>query len=59
LYNFFRNGAKGNEIESFITNINTDFIPPGKAIEIENQIYNISKSESVSPDELPNMPEIN
>ena len=30
LYNFFRgSGAKENEIESFITNINSGYIPPG------------------------------
>jgi hypothetical protein len=54
LYNFFRgSGAKENEVESFISNINSGYILPGKAIEIENQIYDISKSESVSPDRLP------
>jgi hypothetical protein len=55
IYNFFRSsGAKENEIESFITNINSGYIPPGKAIGLINQIYNISKSESVPPDQLPN-----
>jgi hypothetical protein len=55
VYNFFRgSGAKENEIESFITNINSGYIPPGKAIELINQIYEISKSESVPPDQLPN-----
>ena len=55
LYNFFRgSAAKENEIESFIININSGYIPPGKAIELINQIYEISKSESVSPDQLPN-----
>jgi hypothetical protein len=54
LYNFFRgSGAKENEIESFITNINSGYIPPGKAIDLINQIYEISKSESVPPDQLP------
>jgi hypothetical protein len=54
LYNFFRNsGAKENEIESFITNINSGYIPPGKAIELINQIYGITKSQSVSPEQLP------
>ncbi len=54
LYNFFRNsGAKENEIESFITNINSGYIPPGKAIEVINQIHEITKSESVSPEQLP------
>src|SRR5919202_6878071 len=54
LYNFFRgSGAKENEIESFITNINSGYIPPGKAIELINQVYEISKSESVPLDQLP------
>jgi hypothetical protein len=55
LYNFFRSsGAKENEVESFITNINSGYIPPVKAIELVNQIYEITKSESVSPEQLPN-----
>src|ERR687888_1954413 len=55
LYNFFRgSGAKESEIESFITTINSGYITPGKAIELVNQIYEISRSESVSPDQLPN-----
>jgi hypothetical protein len=54
LFNFFRgSGAKEKEIESFITNINSGYIPPGKAIELINQIYEISKSESFPPDQLP------
>jgi hypothetical protein len=53
LYNFFRgSGAKENEIESFITNVNSGYIPPGKAVELINQIYGITKSQSVSPDQL-------
>src|SRR5919202_3108988 len=55
LYNFFRgSGAKESEIESFITNINSGYIPPDKAIELINQIYEISRNESVAPDQLPN-----
>jgi hypothetical protein len=55
MYNLFRgSGAKENDIESFITHINSGYIPPGKAIELVNQIYEISKSESVPPDLLPN-----
>ena len=54
LYNFFRgSGAKENEIESLITNINSGYITPDKAIELINQIYEISKSGSVPPDQLP------
>jgi hypothetical protein len=55
LYNFFRgSGANENEIESFITNINSGYIPPGKAIDLINQIYDISRNESVLTDQLPN-----
>ena len=55
LYNFFRNsGAAGKDVESFITNINSGYIPPGKAIELVNQIYEISKSQSVPADQLSN-----
>jgi hypothetical protein len=55
LYNFFRgSGAKENDIESFITNINSGYIPPGKAIGLINQIYDISRNESVLTDQLPN-----
>jgi hypothetical protein len=55
LYNFFRNSrVKENEIESFITNMNSGYIPPGKAIELVNQVYEISKSESIPTDQLPN-----
>jgi hypothetical protein len=55
LYNFFRgSGAAEKDVESFITNINSGYIPPGKAIELINQIYEISRNESVPPDQLPN-----
>ena len=40
--------------ESFIINVNSGYLPPGKAIELVNQVYEISKSESVPPDQLPN-----
>jgi hypothetical protein len=55
LFNYLvKSGANENEVESFITNVNSGYIPLGKAIELINQIYEISKSESVSPDQLPN-----
>ena len=54
MYNFFRgSGAKENEIESFITNNNSGYITPGKALDLVNQIYEITKSQSVPPDQLP------
>ena len=40
--NFFRGSwAKENEIESFITNINSGYVPQDKAIELINQIHEI------------------
>jgi hypothetical protein len=54
-YNYFiKSGAAEDKIESFITKVSSNDIPPGKAIELINQIYEISKSESVPPDQLPN-----
>ena len=54
MYNFFqRSGAKENEIESLITNINSGYITPDKAIELINQIYEITKSQPVPPDQPP------
>jgi hypothetical protein len=46
-------GAKENEIESFITNINSGHIPPGKAIELVNQLHEISKTQSIPLDQIP------
>jgi hypothetical protein len=54
LFNYLvKSGAAEEEVESFITNVNSGYIPLGKAIELVNQIYEISKSESVPPDQLP------
>jgi uncharacterized protein (UPF0335 family) len=55
LFNYLvKSGAAEDKIESFITNINSGYIPLEKAIETINQIYEISRSESVPPDQLPN-----
>jgi hypothetical protein len=55
LYNYFiKSGAAEDKVESFITNINSGYIPPGKAIELINQIHDITKSQSVSPEQLQN-----
>jgi hypothetical protein len=55
LHNFIKtSGAAEDNIESFISNISSSDIGPEKIIELVNQIYDISKSESVSPDQLPN-----
>src|ERR687886_444399 len=54
LFNYLvKSGAAEQEVESFVTNVNSGYIPLGKAIELINQIYEISKSQSVPPDQLP------
>src|ERR687883_1941142 len=54
LFNYLiKSGAAEQEVESFVTNVNSGYIPLGKAIELINQIYEITKSESVPPDQLP------
>jgi uncharacterized protein (UPF0335 family) len=60
LFNYLlKSGAVEEEVESFICKLNSGYIPLGKAIELLNQIYEISKSESVSPDQLPDYIEQN
>jgi hypothetical protein len=55
LHNFVKtSGNSENAIESFISNISSSELPPEKVIELVNQLHEISKSESVSPDQLPN-----
>jgi hypothetical protein len=49
-----KSGAAEQEVESFITNVNTGYISLGKAIELLNQVYELSKSQLVPPDQLPN-----
>jgi cell division septum initiation protein DivIVA len=55
LYNFFRNlGAAEEDIESFITNINSRDVSPEKAVQYVNQLYNVSKEETIPLDQVPN-----
>jgi hypothetical protein len=55
LYNFFRNsGAAEEDIESFITNINSHDVSPEKAVQYVNQLYNVSKEETIPLDQVPN-----
>jgi hypothetical protein len=52
LYNYFiKSGATEDKIESFIDNISSSNIPPEKVIELVNQLFNISKSESIPLDQ--------
>jgi hypothetical protein len=48
LYNYLlSSGAAGKKIESFIDNVNTSNLPPEKVVALVNQLYEISKSESI------------
>jgi hypothetical protein len=54
LYNYFRkSGAAEEEVESFIAKVSSSDLHPEKCIELVNQLYEISREESVSPDQLP------
>ena len=53
LYNYFRSsGAVEEDIESFITNVSINDASPEKIIQYVNQLYDISKSESIPLDQV-------
>jgi hypothetical protein len=53
LYNYFlKSGAAEDKIESFITKVSSNDLPPEKVIELVYQLHEISKSESVPLDEV-------
>jgi len=55
LYNFFRNsGAAENKIESFIKKVSSADVSPEKVIELVYQLYEISNTESIPLDQVPN-----
>jgi hypothetical protein len=55
LYNYFiKSGAAEDRIESFITKVSTTEFSPEQTIELVYQLYEISKSESISLDQVPN-----
>jgi hypothetical protein len=55
LFNYLvKSGAAEDKIESFITNINSGYISLEKVIELVNQLYELSRGDSISPDQLPN-----
>jgi transcriptional regulator with XRE-family HTH domain len=55
LYNYFRkSGASEDEIESFIDNIHSTDVPSERVIEYLNQLYEISKEQSIPIQEVPN-----
>jgi hypothetical protein len=52
LYNYFK-GASEEKVESFITNVSSNDVPPEKVIELVNQLHDISKEESISLGQIP------
>jgi hypothetical protein len=54
LYNFIRkSGASEDKIESLISNVSSSDLPPEKIIELVNQLFEISKEESIPLDQVP------
>jgi hypothetical protein len=55
LYNYLvKSGASENKIESFITKVSTTDVSPEQTIELVYQLHEISKEESIPPDQVPN-----
>jgi hypothetical protein len=54
LYNFIRkSGANYEKVESFITRVSTGDIPPENIIQCINQLYEITRGQSIPLHELP------
>jgi hypothetical protein len=54
LYNYFiKSGAAEEKLESFIDIVHSTDISPEKVIELVNQLFNISKAESIPLDHVP------
>jgi hypothetical protein len=55
LYNYFiKSGAAEDKIESFIANVNTHDVSPENIVQYVNQLYDVSKEESIPPHEVSN-----
>jgi uncharacterized protein (UPF0335 family) len=55
LYNYLkRSGAAEDKIESFIDNINSGDVSPEKVVEYVNQLFAVSREESIPLDQVPN-----
>jgi hypothetical protein len=53
LYNYFiKSGAAEDVLESFVGNISSTNVPPDKAIDLVNELFNISKSELIPLDQV-------
>jgi hypothetical protein len=54
LYNYLvKSGTSEEKVESFITNVSSNDIPPEKVIELVNQLYDVSKEQSIPVHEVP------
>jgi hypothetical protein len=55
LHNFIKkSGAAQEGIESFIVNVSNSNLPPEEVVEYVNQLYAISKEQSIPLDQVPN-----
>ncbi|MFL6315667.1 MAG: hypothetical protein ACJ73C_02865 [Nitrososphaeraceae archaeon] len=55
LHNYFiKSGASENTIESFITKVSSGDVSPEKAVQYVNQLYDVSKEESIPLDQVSN-----
>ena len=57
LYNYINKfGTDVDQIESFIVNCvnGANSLPPERIVDLTNQLFDIAKSESISPAEVPN-----
>jgi hypothetical protein len=53
LYNYFKeSGVAEEKIETFIANLSSSELPPERAIELVNELFNISNAESILLDQV-------
>jgi hypothetical protein len=53
LFNYLvKSGAAEDKIESFIANVSTNDVSPEKVIQYVNQLYDVSKKESIPLDQV-------
>jgi hypothetical protein len=54
LYNYFvKSGAAEDKIESFIANVSSGDVSPEKVIQYVNQLFSVSKEQSIPLDQVP------
>jgi hypothetical protein len=55
LYNYFiKSGAEEDKIESFIANVSSSDISPENIVQYVNQLFAVSREQSIPPDQVPN-----